>query len=625
MSRRRRSTGCLCVGTLARLTAHRRSPASSLRWLSACGARAPRPRPAPRSASAAGPPRCAPARFTPAPSRSCRRAACARAPRVAVSLGNALPFAALTYALFKLGAVLVPLNPSFGPAQVRAALAALAAQVLVVGAVTDLAYRPGVGRCNRAEHLGARVACEAVPSLRTVVVDNRAEYRGGPDAYFNNGELVARSMGLCAADRIVVPPPLFHCFGPVLGFMATATTGAALLLPSPAFDPAATLRMCVDAGATGLYGVTTMLVAGRAPAQGHRGGQQRARGADGPRARAPGAGRPSHLLRHDGDEPCELHDEPGRPAVKIVAPGDRTRIQPVGARGEFAAAGYHVMQGYWSDAAQTAEVRVAEPDAAAPGGATVWMYSGDEAVMDAVGYVTITGRIKDLIIRAGENIHPLEVENCLFQHPAVREDSVIGVPDDRLGEAVAAFVLRRRDKGPRCLPLPSPRTRSAPGSTPAFSATSSPSTSSGSTSSPRRPAARSNSTGCASWPSTPSSGPNETYVDAHPILRYPHLTLSQSHAHSSPSGPLLYSFINRFNPQIIRVSCPSQWIRIPRRPSRALCASAPQNAAPTQREGCLKMPVPRPHARHRRERDTEKWEKRTGTAARVRARRCNPS
>ena len=97
------------------------------------------------------------------------------------------------------------------------------------------------------------------------------------------------------------------------------------------------------------------------------------------------------------------------------------------------------MKGYWGDEERTAEVRKVERDE--EGNEDVWLYSGDEASMDKDGYVEITGRIKDLIIRGGENIHPLEIENCLFQHPLVAEVSVVGVPDERYGECVGAFVI----------------------------------------------------------------------------------------------------------------------------------------------------------------------------------------
>ena len=137
--------------------------------------------------------------------------------------------------------------------------------------------------------------------------------------------------------------------------------------------------------------------------------------------------------------------------VKIVEPavseggggGGATSetVVDVGQRGELAVSGYLVMKGYWNDGPRTAEVMRTDENG------KVWMYTGDEAVMDGDGYVKITGRIKDIIIRGGENIHPLEVENCLLAHPGVREVSVVGLPDERYGECVAAFVVRKEGAG----------------------------------------------------------------------------------------------------------------------------------------------------------------------------------
>ncbi|KAJ4323992.1 hypothetical protein N0V84_004086 [Fusarium piperis] len=447
--------------------------------------------------------------------------------RVAISLGNGPEFAALTYACFKLGAILVPLNPGFNERQVVAALKHLAVETLVMGAVTDLAYKPGKGRCN--EHLlqsvvgdlqSSTIQSEAVPSLRkVVVVDNLKSHPGvkfdlkasraltpysalldgsvkpvtpsspldpsdtiniqftsgttslpkaamlSHRAILNNGAFIADRMGLVPGDLIVVPPPLFHCFGCVLGYMATATTGAAILFPSPAFDPDATLRMCVDHDATGLYGVNTMLVAVLESL--HRGDVVPHAPKSLRKGIVAGSSVPESLMRTlyntlgledlvicygmTETAPVSCMTSPSDPfekrtssvgrvmphtGLKIVDPHDHSQIVPVGSRGELAAAGYLVMKGYYGDEERTAEVRKPDPD-----DGRIWMYSGDEAEMDADGYVRITGRIKDLIIRGGENIHPLEVEDCLLAHEGVREASVVGVPDDRYGEAVAAFVI----------------------------------------------------------------------------------------------------------------------------------------------------------------------------------------
>ncbi|KAI1778931.1 acetyl-CoA synthetase-like protein [Hypoxylon cercidicola] len=454
--------------------------------------------------------------------------------RVAVSLGNVAEHVVLTYALFKLGAILVPLNPTFNAHQLGAALSKLGVEVLVIGAVTDLAYKPCRGRSNLdlltalVPDLGrSKVESPTVPSLKSVVlVDNTlshphvafpplrdlraltpyAALRHSPSSsssssvipdaplspadtiniqftsgttsqpkaamlshtsVLNNGRLVAWRMGLEAGDRIVCPPPLFHCFGSVLGLMATAATGAAILFPSPAFDPAAALRVAADHRATGLHGVPTMFAAelelladpafaAALPRDGFRNLRK---------GIAAGSSVPAPLLRRLRDglgledlvicygmtetAPVSCMTSPRDPAalrastvgramphtaVQIVSPRDRGRVVPRGERGELAAEGYLVMQGYYGEPARTAEDLVVDVDGKR------WMYSGDEARMDENGFVEITGRIKDLIIRAGENIHPFEVETALMLHPGVREASVVGVPDERYGEVVGAFV-----------------------------------------------------------------------------------------------------------------------------------------------------------------------------------------
>ncbi|KAI0403910.1 hypothetical protein F4802DRAFT_569881 [Xylaria palmicola] len=463
--------------------------------------------------------------------------------RVAVSLGNISESVVLTYAIFKLGAIWVPLNPSFNSAQLGAALSHLGVEVLVIGAVTDLPFKPCRGRSNlellstlipgltggKRKGRGDKIESEAVPTLRTVVlVDNAGSHpQSGfppdlglltpyaslllassprpvaPDAplaadetiniqftsgttslpkaamlshtsVLNNGHLIAARMGLEPSDLIVCPPPLFHCFGCVLGLMATATTGAGILFPSPAFDPAATLHMVSEHRATGLYGVATMFVAelellsnpafaSQLPADGFRNLRK---------GIAAGSSVPESLMRRLFDvlglrdlvicygmtetSPVSCMTSPrdtfaqrtrsvGRvmpnTRVKIVSPTDRGVVLPRGERGELAASGYLVMRGYFGDPEATARDRIADPD---DDGGRVWMYTGDEACMDEDGYVEITGRIKDLIIRGGENIHPLEVENCLFQLRGVQEVSVVGVPDARHGEAVAAFIVPHR-------------------------------------------------------------------------------------------------------------------------------------------------------------------------------------
>lgn len=255
------------------------------------------------------------------------------------------------------------------------------------------------------------------------------------------------------------------CFGCILGYMATATHGSSIIWPAEAFDPLATLEAVREYKATALYGVPTMFVAeldllahGAVP----RDGFEHLR-----TGIAAGSSIPAELMRKlhkqlnltelticygmtetspvscmtTTDDPIEKRiDSVGRllPHVqaKVVDPSDWSRTLGIDERGELAVSGYLLMKGYWGDEKKTSEVMVPDDDG------VMWIHTGDEAAMDADGYVRITGRIKDLIIKGGENIHPLEVENCLFAHSAIREVSVAGLPDERYGEVVAAFVVK---------------------------------------------------------------------------------------------------------------------------------------------------------------------------------------
>ncbi|KAG0650484.1 Acyl-ligase [Hyphodiscus hymeniophilus] len=451
--------------------------------------------------------------------------------RVAVSLGNSWEFASLTYALFKLGAILVPLNPAFNATQVISALAHLEAAHLIIGLETNLPYKPPRENVAMLEALvpnlsSSRVESASVPSLNNIILVDNSEGRINTSTFgaasrfedllasssrkgqniipdselhrdeivniqftsgttsspkaaclthrsiLNNGFSIGSRMRLSTADIVCCPPPLFHCFGCILGYMATATHGSAILFPSEAFNPEATLLSIQEEKATALYGVATMFVAelellanGRV---GNLGFEYLRTGI------AAGSSVPSNLMEklHKTlnltglticygmtetspvscmttlDDPLQKRiDSVGRllPHVeaKVVSTNDRSEILPRGEKGELVVSGYLVMKGYWGDKERTEEVRTIEKyvDEQGTEREKVWMHTGDEALMDEDGYVKITGRIKDLIIRGGENIHPLEVENVLFKHDHVSEASVVGLPDERYGECVAAFVV----------------------------------------------------------------------------------------------------------------------------------------------------------------------------------------
>ncbi|APA11099.1 hypothetical protein sscle_07g058690 [Sclerotinia sclerotiorum 1980 UF-70] len=453
--------------------------------------------------------------------------------RVAVSLGNGWEFGAITYAVWKLGAVLVPLNPAFNTKQVVSALNHLKASHLIIGHETPLPFKPPrdntpllkdiIGDLEQPSHV---LKSEAVPSLQGVVLvnnstDNPASFPATTDfkaimsmfesekekevipdeilhkddviniqftsgttstpkaaclthhSILNNGYFIGSRMALTESDIVCCPPPLFHCFGSVLGYMATATRGSTILFPSPAFDPSATLLSIQENKATALYGVATMFLAelellsnGTIP---HTGFEHLRTGT------ASGSSVPKTLMEKlhkqlnltglticygmtetspvscmtTPVDPMEKRlDSVGRVlphvSVKIISPSDPNKILEIGKRGELVVSGYLVMKEYYADPIRTKEALI--PDS----NGKIWMKTGDEASMDEEGYVKITGRIKDLIIRGGENIHPLEIEDCIFGMEDVREVSVVGVPDDKYGEVVCAWIVTRKgvSRGP---------------------------------------------------------------------------------------------------------------------------------------------------------------------------------
>ncbi|KAL9577067.1 MAG: hypothetical protein Q9212_006611 [Teloschistes hypoglaucus] len=446
--------------------------------------------------------------------------------RVAVSLGNNIEHATATYAIFKLGAVLVPLNPAFNAHQVIAALNHLQSTHLIIGAETNLPRKQPRSNVPLLQQIvpdlhGRTIKSEAVPALGHIIIadnscgrvntvelkplvdynqvleqgisdDFKVDRSLRPDdivniqftsgttsapkaaclthrSILNNGKSIGDRMLLTEQDVVCCPPPLFHCFGCILGYMATVTHGSAIVFPTEAFDPLATLQSVQEEKCTALYGVPTMFIAELDLLQNGTVSQS---GFEYLRTGiAAGSSIPAELMRKlhrrlnltqlticygmtetspvsvmtTTDDPLEKRiDSVGRllPHVeaKVVDPIDRSRILPLGRRGELAVSGYLVMKGYWGDVVRTAEVML--PDDSGK----IWMHTGDEAEMDSDGYVRITGRIKDIIIKGGENIHPLEVENCLLGHPDVAEVSVVGLPDERYGEVVAAFIVRAPGK-----------------------------------------------------------------------------------------------------------------------------------------------------------------------------------
>ncbi len=271
----------------------------------------------------------------------------------------------------------------------------------------------------------------------------------------NNGFAVGELLGYTDADRIAIPVPFYHCFGMVMGNLAATSHGATMVVPAPMFDPAATLRATAEERCTSLYGVPTMFIAMLADPTFDEHDLSALR--TGIMAGSPcpvetmkqvigrmGAEEVSICYGMTETSPVSTQTRTddsldrrvstvGRVhpnlEVKVVDPltGE---VVPRGVAGELCTRGYSVMIGYWEEPEKTAEAVDGEG----------WMHTGDLAIMDDDGYLAITGRIKDMVIRGGENIYPREIEEFLLTHPDVLDVQVVGVPDDRYGEELMAWV-----------------------------------------------------------------------------------------------------------------------------------------------------------------------------------------
>jgi fatty-acyl-CoA synthase len=273
----------------------------------------------------------------------------------------------------------------------------------------------------------------------------------------NNGFFIGEAMKLTPEDRLCIPVPLYHCFGMVLGNLACTTHGAAMVYPGEGFDPLTTLQTVAAERCTGLHGVPTMFIAqlehpefGTFDLSSLRTGIMA--GAPCPIEVMRRCIREMHLseitiaygmtetspvsTQTMTDDPVERRVATvGRvqPHIEVKIVDTEGRIVPRGVAGEFCTRGYCVMLGYWNDAERTGQAI----DAAR------WMHTGDLATMDEEGYCKIVGRIKDMVIRGGENIYPREIEEFLYRHPKIQDVQVFGVPDERYGEELCAWIKLR--------------------------------------------------------------------------------------------------------------------------------------------------------------------------------------
>ena len=414
--------------------------------------------------------------------------------RIGIWSPNCAEWAVTQFATAKAGLILVTINPAYRLSEVEYALN----KVGCVGLITAVAFKTS-------DYVGMlrELGPARLPSLRLMVTLGEDAHEGfvrwddlaiAPDAarlaavaatldrndainiqftsgttgfpkgaalthrnILNNGYFTGRIIKLSPADRVCIPVPLYHCFGMVLGNLACLTSGAAMVFPGEAFDARLALEAVEAEGCTALYGVPTMFITilnhpdfARFNVSTLRTGIM--------------AGSPcpittmreviSKLNMHEvtigygmtetsplttqtaTDDPLEERvSTVGRvhPHVEARIVGPDGNTLPRGEQGEYCARGYAVMLGYWDDPEKTAEAIDSEG----------WMHSGDLATMDENGYVRITGRIKDMIIRGGENIYPREIEEFLLSHPAIADAQVFGVPDEKFGEEVCCWVIAK--------------------------------------------------------------------------------------------------------------------------------------------------------------------------------------
>lgn len=427
----------------------------------------------------------------------------ARGDRVGIWSPNRAEWLVTQFATARIGAILVNINPAYRQAELEYALNKAGVKMLITAAhfkssdylrmllalAPELAHcAPGQLRAARLPHLrlAVRMGTERTDGMLgyddlleaaspadldaiTPQLDARDPINiqftsgttGNPKGatlthhnVVNNGRFVAMAMKLGASDRLCIPVPLYHCFGMVLSVLACVSVGACMIFPGEAFDPLATMRAVSEERCTALHGVPTMFIAqldhpdfGKFDFSTLRTGIMA------------GAPCPIEVMKrvvtdmHMAEvtiaygmtetSPVSFQSATDDPLDKRVATVGRVQphleckivdatgeIVPRGETGELCTRGYSVMLGYWDDDARTRE-------AIRDG----WMHTGDLATLDNEGYCNIVGRVKDMLIRGGENIYPREIEEFLFRHPKVQAVQVFGVPDAKYGEEVCAWIV----------------------------------------------------------------------------------------------------------------------------------------------------------------------------------------
>ena len=367
-------------------------------------------------------------------------------------------------------AMLAELAPELAtcvPGQLRAARLPALREVILL----DEEAEPGTYSWQQLATLGDGAALERLHALEpTLNFDDAVNIQftsgttGAPKGatlthhnIVNNGWFVGEAMRLTEHDKLCIPVPFYHCFGMVLGNLACVTHGACMVIPGEGFDALTTLQCVAEEKCTGLHGVPTMFIAELEHPRFAEFDLSSLR--TGIMAGSPC---PAEVMRRVvnemhmsevtiaygmtetspvsfqtvPDDPLERRvDSVGRihPQLEVKLVDEAGRVVPRGSTGELCTRGYSVMLGYWDDAARTSEAI----DEAR------WMHTGDLAVIDADGYCSIVGRLKDMIIRGGENVYPREIEEFLYGHPKIQDVQVFGIPDAKFGECVCAWIRLR--------------------------------------------------------------------------------------------------------------------------------------------------------------------------------------
>jgi fatty-acyl-CoA synthase len=421
------------------------------------------------------------------------RAGIGKGDRVGIWAPNCAEWTLTQYATAKIGAILVNINPAYRTHELSYALNQSGTKLLIsapsfktsdyramveeVVADTPVEQVLYLGTPEWAEHNvsdpGVTLADVMTWSLAPDDPIN-IQYTSGTTGYpkgatlshrniLNNGYFTTELIGFTEQDRLCIPVPFYHCFGMVMGNLGCTTHGATMVIPAPGFDPEITLRTIEAERCTGVYGVPTMFIAMQNhPTFGEHDLSTLRTGI------MAGSICPVEVMKRCIEEmhlaevsiaygmtetspvSCQTRaddDLERRTAtigrvhphveVKIVDPVTGETVER-GRPGEFCTRGYSVMLGYWDDPEKTAEAIDADG----------WMHTGDLAEMREDGYCNIVGRIKDMVIRGGENIYPREIEEFLYQHPDIEDVQVIGVPDEKYGEELCAWVRMRSGAAP---------------------------------------------------------------------------------------------------------------------------------------------------------------------------------